>query len=144
MALTQINGRNISQATDATISALRFLNTNGDAILTLPIGTTAQRPGSPDDGTLRFNTTELGAEIYRETAPGSGARDWFPLAGGGPAIGEKSVIRTNAATIDENLTVGTTGTNSGPEFANGLSAGPITISQGFTVTVQSGAAWSVR
>ena len=63
MALTQINGRNISQATDATISALRFLNTNGNAILTLPVGTTAQRPASPDDGTLRFNTTELGAEI---------------------------------------------------------------------------------
>ena len=144
MALTQINGRNISQATDATISALRFLNTNGNVILTLPVGTTAQRPASPDDGTLRFNTTELGAEIYRETAPGSGTRDWFPLAGGGPAIGENSIIRTNANTIDENLTVGTTGTQTGAEFANGMSAGPITISQGYTVTVQSGAAWSVR
>jgi hypothetical protein len=44
-------------------------------------------------------------------------------------------IAYNANTIGENVTV-TTGNN-------GLSAGPITISSGFTVTVQSGAAWVI-
>tara|TARA_B100002019_G_C21210296_1_gene569026 strand:+ start:832 stop:1266 length:435 start_codon:yes stop_codon:yes gene_type:complete len=144
MALTQINGRNISQATNATISALQFLNTNGNAVLQLPVGTTAQRPTGIGEGTVRFNTTELAAEIYRQTAPGSGTNDWFPLAGGGPAIGDNSIIRTNANTINEDLTVGPTGTQTGAEFANGMSAGPITIATGRTVTVQSGAAWSVR
>jgi hypothetical protein len=44
-------------------------------------------------------------------------------------------IAYNANTIGENITV-TTGNN-------GLSAGPITISSGFTVTVQSGAVWVI-
>ena len=44
-------------------------------------------------------------------------------------------IAYNANTIGENVTV-TTGNN-------GLSAGPITISNGFTVTVQTGAAWVI-
>jgi hypothetical protein len=44
-------------------------------------------------------------------------------------------IAYNSNTIGENLTV-TTGNN-------GLSAGPVTISSGFTVTVQSGAAWVI-
>jgi hypothetical protein len=44
-------------------------------------------------------------------------------------------IAYNANTIGENVTV-TTGNN-------GLSAGPITISSGFTVTVQTGAVWVI-
>jgi hypothetical protein len=44
-------------------------------------------------------------------------------------------IAYNAQTIAENVTV-TTGNN-------GLSAGPITIDSGFTVTVESGANWVV-
>jgi trimeric autotransporter adhesin len=56
---------------------------------------------------------------------------------GGQYFGSAAIkaIAYNANTIGENLTV-TTGNN-------GLSAGPITISSGFTVTVQSGAVWVI-
>jgi len=46
---------------------------------------------------------------------------------GGPSLGANSVVRTNAATINENITI--------PEGINGMSAGPITIADGFTLTV---------
>jgi hypothetical protein len=56
---------------------------------------------------------------------------------GGQFFGSAAIkaIAYNANTIGENVTV-TTGNN-------GLSAGPITISSGFTVTVQSGAVWVI-
>jgi len=52
---------------------------------------------------------------------------------GGPSLGTSSVIRTNAQTISENITI--------PSTSNGMSAGPITIANGYTVTVNGN--WSV-
>jgi len=43
------------------------------------------------------------------------------------------VIRTNAQTISENITIGST--------TNGMSAGPITIANNYTVTVNGN--WSI-
>ena len=54
-------------------------------------------------------------------------------AAGGPSLGTNSIIRTNAQTISENITIGST--------TNGMSAGPITIADGNTVTVNGN--WSV-
>ena len=55
------------------------------------------------------------------------------VALGGPALGTDSVIRTNATTISENITI--------PVNTNGMSAGPITIADGYTVTVSG--TWSI-
>ena len=46
---------------------------------------------------------------------------------GGPSLGTSSIIRTNAQTISENITI--------PSTSNGMSAGPITIANTYTVTV---------
>ena len=143
MALTKITGSNIAQSTAAIISSLKFLNSSGNAVLELPVGTTAQRPEGVGDGTVRYNSDLLAAEIYRPSAPGQQS-NWFPLAGGGPSIGEDSIIRTNSNSINENLTVGPTGTQQGVEYTNGMTAGPVTINNGYTVTIQNGAAWSIR
>ena len=55
------------------------------------------------------------------------------VALGGPSLGTASIIRTNALTISENITI--------PSTSNGMSAGPITIADGFTVTVNG--TWSI-
>ena len=55
------------------------------------------------------------------------------VALGGPSLGTASIIRTNANTISENITI--------PANTNGMSAGPITIADGFTVTVNG--TWSI-
>ena len=52
---------------------------------------------------------------------------------GGPSLGTSSVIRTNAQTISENITI--------PSTSNGMSAGPITIADTYTVTVSGN--WSI-
>lgn len=66
---------------------------------------------------------------------------WVSLApsggGGGQFFGNAAVkaIAYNAQTISENLTV-TTGNN-------GYSAGPITLTAGYSVTVQAGSRWVI-
>ena len=138
MAISKISGNQFSTSTSAIITTLSFLNTN--SVLKIPTGTTAQRPTGVSVGTMRFNSSTDAAEIYKAD-DGTGSAGWASVSGGGPSLGDKSVIRTNAATIAENITVGPT---AGAEFANGMSAGPITINSGFTVTVESGGAWSIR
>ena len=139
MAISRISGNQISTSTAAIITTLSFLNTN--SVFRLPSGTTAQRPTSVSVGTLRFNTTLDAAEIYKAD-DGTGSAGWASVSGGGPAIGTDSVVRTNPNTIGENLTIGPTA-NNGDEYANGMTAGPITVHTGFTVTGESGASWSI-
>ena len=138
MAISRISGNQISTATEAIITTLSFLNTN--SVMRVPSGTTAQRPTGVSVGTIRFNSDTDAAEIYKAD-DGTGSAGWAAISGGGPSLGTDSVIRTNPNAIAENITVGPT---AGSEFANGMSAGPITINSGFTVTVESGGAWSVR
>ena len=70
---------------------------------------------------------------------GATAPSWADAAeGGGPALGAggaNTIIRTNLKTISENLTfVGN---------ENGMTAGPITVADGYTVTVTSGSVWTI-
>ena len=102
MAISRISGNQISTSTAAIISTLSFLSTN--SVFRLPTGTTAQRPTGVSAGTLRFNSSIDNAEIY-VTDDGTGSAGWTAVAGGGPSLGTDSIIRTNAATIAENLTV---------------------------------------
>jgi hypothetical protein len=52
---------------------------------------------------------------------------------GGPSLGTGSIIRTNANTISEDITI--------PVNTNGMTAGPVTIADGYTVTVEG--TWSI-
>ena len=142
MAVTLINGNQISSLTNATINQLQFTNTT--SILQLPTGTTAQRPGSAAYGTMRFNTTEDKVEVYVTNSNGQGADGWSFVGAGGPHVGTTvtSYIRTNSNIIDANVTIGAVA-NGGSEFSNGYSAGPIEIASGFTFTIENGATYYV-
>jgi hypothetical protein len=52
-----------------------------------------------------------------------------------PYLGLNSIIRTNSTTIAANVTI--------PSGTNGMSAGPITIAEGVTVTIAAGGEWSI-
>ena len=81
------------------------------------------------------------SQIYKADAA-QGVPGWDDVGGGGPSVGEDSIIRTNGTTIGETLTVGPSA-NGGVEFTNGFSAGPINIANGNTVTVENGAQWFI-
>lgn len=111
--------------TDAiTIGTDQNVTLEGTGALTLPAGTEAQRPTGVA-GMLRFNEDTDGFEGYNGT-------EWGSVGGGNTtALG----LWENAATISANYTI-TAGNNA-------MSAGPITVDSGVTVTVPSGSTWTV-
>ena len=54
---------------------------------------------------------------------------------GGPSLGTSSIIRTNAKTISENITF------AGNE--NGMTVGPITVANNYSVIVTNGSTWTI-
>ena len=142
MAVTKINGNQISNTTSAIISTLSFLNTT--SVLQLPTGTTAQRPTGVTYGTIRFNTTLDNPEVFKSNSDGQGTDGWSLIGAGGPHVGSKdtSYIRTNSGSIDENITIGPTA-NGGAQFTNAGVFGPTEIANGFTFTIETGATFTV-
>lgn len=99
----------------------------GTGAIKVPVGTTAQRP-TPVAGDLRFNSTLTAFEGYNGTV-------WSPVGGGATGGGTDAVFYENSQTITANYTL-TTGKNA-------MTAGPVTINSGISVTVPSGSAWTV-
>ena len=108
MAIARISGNQIATSTEAIMTTFSFLNTN--SVFRLPSGTTAQRPTGVSAGTIRYNSSTDNAEIY-VADDGSGSAGWTEVAGGGPSLGEDSIIRCNGTTIAENITIGPTANN---------------------------------
>ena len=101
---------------------------SGTGTLDLPVGTTAERPSSPNNGMIRYNTTLSRYEGYSGSA-------WSQIGGGATGGGSDAIFHTNDQSVSTDFTlVGT---------LNAMSAGPITIASGVTVTVSSGATWTV-
>ena len=135
---TKINGNQIDAATRAIITALTVTEQINLPSLTQ---TAINGLGTPAFGTLVYNATEDMAQIYLQDAA-QGVPGWDDVGGGGPSVGEDSIIRTNGPTIGENITVGPTA-NGGVEFTNGFTAGPVEVASGYTVTIENGASWFI-
>ena len=135
---TKIIGNQIDASTRAIMEALQvteqinFPALNQSAVTAL---------GAPAFGTVIYNSTEDAAQIYKQDAQ-QGVPGWTTIGGGGPSVGNNSIIRTNGTLIEENLTIGPSA-NGGVEFTNGFSAGPITIANGYTVTIEHGSNWTI-
>ena len=105
---------------------------NSNTALKISDGTTAQRPGSPAVGMFRYNTTTNEFEGYSGSSPA-----WGSIGGSGGATGTGS----DTAFLNFGQTV--TGSYSIPASTNSLSAGPITVNSGQTVTIPSGSNWTI-
>jgi len=121
-------------STNLGLASLAGATFTGDVILgtttalELPDGTTGQRPGSPVNGMIRYNTTLNQFEGYKNAV-------WGAIGGGATGGGADDVFYENGQTVTTNYTL--------TASKNAVSAGPITINSGATVTVPSGASWVV-
>jgi hypothetical protein len=111
----------------ATASIPNNLNFSGTGTITLPNGTTGQRP-TPADGMIRYNTSTSGFEGYA-------AGDWGSIGGGATGAGGDQVFYENELTVTTSYTLTTN--------RNAMSTGPITIDSGATVTIPSGQRWVI-
>lgn len=110
---------------NAVTSKVPLTTATGSAAL--PSGTTAQRDASPVSGYFRFNSTLGVFEGYNGAAWGG--------VGGATGGGSDRVFYENDQIVTTSYTLTTN--------KNAVSAGPITVNGGVTVTVPAGARWSV-
>jgi hypothetical protein len=109
----------------ATFTGAVVLGTTG--ALELPDGTTGERPTGVA-GMIRYNTTLNTFEGYK-----SGA--WGAIGGGATGGSSDDVFYENGQTVTANYTITTN--------KNAMTAGPITVNSGITVTIPSGSSWVV-
>jgi hypothetical protein len=103
--------------------------TAADGSLIVPSGNTSTRDASPNAGFIRFNSELSQFEGYDGNL-------WGSLGGGGATGGgNDDVFFENSLTVTNNYTITTD--------KSALSAGPITIESGVTVTVPDGSRWVV-
>ena len=112
---------------NAEISNDAVLKTGATGSARLPSGTTAQRDVAPTFGMQRANSTNTAMEWWNGTA-------WTGL-GGASGAGGNPFVYENDITVTADYTIAT--------GKNGMSAGPITVANGVTITVPSGSTWSI-
>ena len=116
---------NITVAGTATFSSDVTINTT--TAITIPDGTNAERPTGVT-GMIRFNTDLTQFEGYNGSA-------WSSIGGGATGGGADTVFFENSNTVTTNYEL--------TANKNAVSAGPITINSGVTVTVPSGQSWVI-
>lgn len=108
--------------------ATKVGKTSNTGSASFPAGTTAQRDASPLFGYSRANSDDTKMEWWNGTA-------WVPMGGGATGAPNNPFIYENDIHVTANYTI-TTGKNA-------MSAGPITVDSGVTVTVPPGSVWSI-
>ena len=98
----------------------------------MPVGTTAQRDGSPGVGDFRYNSTTNEFEGYAGSSPAwgsiGGGAGYFKGDNGTVGSSAGDIFRVNEAALDSNVTISAT--------ENASATGPITISNSYTLTVE--------
>lgn len=113
-----------------TVTSAGNISMTGTGAIDVASGTAAERPGTPSAGMIRFNTDDTTFEGYDGSA-------WGAIGGGGGASGGGSdaVFYENGQTVTSDYTI--------TASTNAMSAGPITINSGITVTIPSGSTWTI-
>lgn len=104
------------------------INMTGTGAIDVASGTAAERPGAPSAGMIRFNTDDTTFEGYNGTA-------WGAIGGGATGGGSDKWAVEHDNTVNSSYTI--------TANRNVISAGPITIASGATVTVGSTSNWAI-
>jgi hypothetical protein len=124
----QINvGANVVK-TDTNNTLIGYNEFTATTALRIPVGSTAQRPGTTATGQLRFNNTTTAFEGFNGTA-------WGSIGGGATGGGGDQVFVENDQIVTQNYTIKT--------GKNAMSTGPITINNDVTVTVPDDSVWTI-
>ena len=121
-------GTGIGTATPAASAALDVTSTTKGFLA--PRMTTTQRNAiaSPAAWLLIYNSTLNSYQVYNGTS-------WTSVGGGATGGGSDQIFWENGQTVTTNYTI--------TDGRNAMSAGPITIANGVSVTIGAGEVWTI-
>lgn len=125
--LTVVGGGAVDTLSVSTSATIANISASDTSAVKLSVGTTAQRPTGVQ-GHIRYNTTLNQFEGYNGT-------DWGKVGGGATGGGSDDIFIENGKTVTTSYTITTN--------KNAMTAGPITIADGVTVTVPDGSVWTI-
>jgi hypothetical protein len=131
---TGMSATNVEAAIDElagdviTLDGAKVTKTGSTGSAVMPSGNTAQRDGAPIPGYLRFN-----AELNQ--FEGRHNTEWSQIGGGAKGGTGNPVVFENDKTVTASYTI-TSGKNA-------LSAGPMTIADGVTLTIPDGSTYTI-
>ena len=124
MAFTKIVSAGIGTVSSISVTGeVGFTTTTS---VQIPSGTSAQRPGTPTAGMIRYNSENQQFEGY--------ATAWGGFGGASGSSGN-AVFYENDTSVTASYQI----TNG----KNAMTAGPITLGAGVTVTIPAGSGWTV-
>jgi len=109
-----------------TLGVTGNVTLSSTGFLRIPVGTTAQQP-TPAAGMIRFNSDTIQFEGYGTA--------WGTIGGGAKGAGTDQVFFENDQVVTTSYTL--------TANKNAVTAGPVTVNSGATVTIPSGASWVV-
>lgn len=113
---------------ETTVVATKVAKTADTGSAVIPASTQANRDVTPAAGYFRFNTSIGKFEGHNGTV-------WGSVGGGATGGGADEVFVETSQTVTSNYTI-TSGKNA-------LTAGPISVNSGVTVTIPSGSVWTI-
>lgn len=113
---------------ESTADFTEDVDFSGTGAIKLNVGTTAQRPATPVNGDIRYNSDTSKYEGYSGSS-------WGQLGGGATGGGADTIFVLNGQTVTVDYTI--------PTGFNASSVGPITISDGITVTLPASSNWVI-
>ena len=121
-------GSNVpNEGTFTNLNVVDLMTLEGTGAAIMNVGTTGERPASPEAGMVRYNSTTTKFEGY------NGA--WGALGGGATGGGSDTVFFENSLIVTTNYTI--------PSDKNAGTFGPITVADSITVTVPATSVWSI-
>lgn len=116
-----------NEGTFTNLNVVDLMTLEGTGAAIINVGTTGERPASPEEGMVRYNSTTTKFEGY------NGA--WGALGGGATGGGSDTVFFENSLIVTQNYTI--------PADKNAGTFGPVSVADSITVTVPSTSVWSI-
>lgn len=116
-----------NEGTFTNLNVVDLMTLEGTGAAIINVGTTGERPASPEAGMIRYNTTTSKFEGYSSA--------WGALGGGATGGGSDTVFFENSLIVTQNYTI--------PADKNAGTFGPVSIADSITVTVPSTSVWSI-
>jgi len=133
-AATLTTSRNFSISGEATVSDTSF-NGSADCDMSITIDNNVI-----DEANLKVSNSPTNGYVLTARSGNTGGMTWEEASGGGATGGSSDkIFQENGQTVTANYTIGDTL----GAACNAMSAGPITINNSITVTIDSGDNWTI-